>query len=333
MPFFHLNLQITQQCPLECAHCCIESGPWRTESMALPDAVSYVRQAHAINPATVLSFTGGEPFVRFPLMRDIARAADELGMWHTTITSAVWCKSVAFARERLAELQRYGLRTVNLSYDSFHEPWVTPERMQHCITAAADLGLRIHVGGAVVSGSKGARELLGSWLDRFPQVESADWGVAPNGRGALIPAERILFQEAPHLEATCPMASELLIEPDGTAYPCCTTGGDYAFLRLGNARLTPLAELRAHAERQSWFRIIVRDGFGTLERIVQQYDPDIVFPRRFVSVCHLCQLVFGAGERSERVRAALARFDADSARATTGLWGRVQAALALPMTT
>ncbi len=295
--------------------------------MALTDALSCVRQARDMNPDTVISFTGGEPFVRYPLMRDIARAAHELGMEHTTITSAVWCKSVDFARARLAELQSHGLRALNLSYDSFHAPWVTLERMRNCITAAAELGLRIHVGGSLIAGSKGARELLGEWLNQFGTILTADWPVAPNGRAALIPAEQILMQDVPHLEVVCPMASELLIEPDGTAYPCCTTGGDYAFLRLGNARETPLAELRARAERQSWFRIIARDGFGTLERIVQQYDPELTLPRRFVSVCHLCQLVFGEGELAGRVRAALTRYEADSTRAGIGLWGRMQAAL------
>jgi hypothetical protein len=329
--FNHLILQITDTCPLECAYCCVESGPLRVTSMALEDAVSYVRQAKALNPDSFLSFTGGEPFVRFPLMRDIARAAHELGMWHTTITSAVWCKSREFAREKLAELQRYGLRTVSISYDSFHEPWVTPERIKNCIAAGADLGLTVLVAGSVTRDSKGARDLLGDWPDQFPKVRVEDGAVQPTGRGALIPLESLLMEDWGETNLGCPVTSDLLIGTDGAAYPCCSTGGDYGYLMLGNARETPLAELRARAERSLWFRIITTEGFLALEQVVQRYHPDVVFPRQHVGVCHLCQIVFGDNEIGAKVRDALARFDADRTRTAVGLWGALKDALTTPI--
>src|SRR5579884_3066652 len=231
--FNHLILQLTDNCPLQCAYCCVESGPWRVTTMDLGDALSYLHQAKALNPNTFLSFTGGEPFVRYPLMRDIARAAHELGMWHTTITSAIWCKTREFAREKLAELQRYGLRTVSISYDSFHEPWVTPEQIKNCVEAGADLGLTVLVAGSVTRDSKGARELLGDWPDQFPTVKVADGAVQPTGRGALIPLESLLVEDWGDTNFGCPVTTDLLIRPDGLTYPCCSTGGDYDYLILG----------------------------------------------------------------------------------------------------
>src|SRR6266699_5278753 len=145
--FNHLILHITDSCPLQCAYCCVESGPWRRDTMELTDAVSYLHQAIELNPRTFLSFTGGEPFVRFGLMRDIARAAHEIGMWRTTITSASWCRSTAVARDKLEELQQYGLRTLSVSHDSFHTPWVTTEKVKNCVSACAALGLNVLVAG------------------------------------------------------------------------------------------------------------------------------------------------------------------------------------------
>ncbi|MGD9891303.1 MAG: radical SAM protein [Dehalococcoidia bacterium] len=328
MQFNHLILQITDTCPLQCAYCCVESGPWRTTSMALEDAVSFVRQAHAMNPDTFLSFTGGEPFVRFPLMRDIAKAAHALGMWHTTITSAVWCKSREFARERLSELQQYGLRTVSVSYDSFHEPWVTPDHIKHCIAGAADLGLTVLVAGSVTKDSKGARDLLGDWPDQFPTVTVGDGAVQPTGRGALIPLEQLLVEDWGETNLGCPVTSDLLIQTDGATYPCCSTGGDYDYLVLGNARETPLAELRARAESSLWFRIITREGFLALEEVVRRYHPDVQFPRQHIGVCNLCAIVFGRNELGSKVRDALAHLEADRTRAAAGLWIKLRAAMA-----
>lgn len=328
--FNHLILQITDTCPLQCAYCCVESGPWRVTSMELPDALSYLHQAKELNPDTFLSFTGGEPFVRYTLMRDIARAAHELGMWHTTITSAVWCKSREFARERLAELQRYGLHTISISYDSYHEPWVTPERIKNCIAAAADLGLTVLVAGSVTRDSKGAHDLLGDWPDQFPTVRVEDGPVQPTGRGSLIPLESLLLEDWGDTNMACPVTTDLLIRTDGVTYPCCSTGGDYDYLVLGNARETPLAELRARAERSLWFRIITTEGFLALEQVVKRYHPEVEFPRRHIGVCHLCQLVFGNSELGSKVRNALARFEADRTHTALSLLGALRSALGTP---
>jgi MoaA/NifB/PqqE/SkfB family radical SAM enzyme len=330
MPFTHLILQITDNCPLQCAYCCVESGPWRTTSMALDDALSIVRQAKEMNPDVCLSFTGGEPFSRWQLQRDIARYAYSLGIWHTTITSAVWCKSRAFAREKLAELQKYGLRTVSISYDSFHEQWVTPDKVKNCIAAAADLGLEVQVAGSITKDSKGARELLGDWPDQFENVYVADGWVQPTGRGTFIPVETLLTENFGKANLACPVTSDLLVQTDGSVYPCCSTGGDYGYLKLGNALETPLAEIRARLERLLWFRLITRQGFLALEAVVKQYHPEATFPREHGGVCNLCAQVFGRNELGDQVRDALDHFETDRAAVASRMWGRFKDALAVP---
>lgn len=330
MAFNHLTLQITDTCPLQCAYCCVESGPWRTTSMALDDALSYVRQAKEINPDAFLSFTGGEPFSRWKLQRDIARYAHSLGMWHTTITSAVWCKSRAFAYAKLAELQSYGLRTLSISYDSFHEPWVTPEKVKNCVAAATDLGVEVLIAGSITKGSKGARDLLPDLSNQFPTVKVGDGWVQPTGRGSFIPVESLYTEDYGEKNLGCPVTSDLLIQTDGSVYPCCSTGGDYGYLNLGNARETPLAEIRARLERTLWFRLITRRGFLALEQVVRRYHPDVTFPRQHAGVCNLCALVFGPDDLGEQVRDGLDRYEADRARAATQLWGFVRGALAVP---
>jgi hypothetical protein len=309
--FEHLILQITDACPLECAYCCVESGPWRKETMELEDGLRYLTEAKALNPDFFLSFTGGEPFVRFPLMRDIVRAAHEMGVWHTTITSAVWCKSKAFALERLGELQSYGLRTLSVSYDSYHSPWVSRTEIENCVEAGAELGLNVLVAGSVTRGSKGARDLLGDWPDQFPNVRVSDGWVQPTGRARQIPADELLTEDFGSANLGCPVAADILIRADGVAYPCCSTGGDYDYLQLGNAREMSIAELRGRAESSVWFQAITQDGFAALERIVRRYHPDVEFPRRHLGVCHLCSLVFGGGELGAKVRDAIGRYESE----------------------
>lgn len=307
MPFSHLILQITDSCPLECAYCCVESGPNQKATMALEDARSYVLQAKTLNPDFYLSFTGGEPFVRFALMRDIAAQAHEVGVWHTTITSAVWCKTREFAYERLSELKRYGLRTISISYDTFHQPWVSVENIQNGILASLDLELRVLVAGSRTKNSLGAVDLLGEWLRQYPSVKVSDGAVQPTGRAAAFSLDELFVEDWGHRNLRCPVTEDLLIRADGTTYPCCSTGGDYDFLILGNARETSLAQLRQRADSAEWYQVITKQGFKALERLVQRYYPEVELPRQHIGVCHLCKLAFDRGEVGTKLRDALQR--------------------------
>lgn len=327
MRFERLALQITERCPLQCSHCCVESGPTLTTSMALDDAVSYLRQAHAMNPKLLLCFTGGEPFLRFDVLRAVAREAHDLGVPHTVITSAIWCTSVEIARKRLAELQQLGLARAGVSHDAFHTPWVDAERVENFIAAATDLGLSVEVRGVMTSSSTQLNELIGERVARYAGAWMQDVRVIPVGRAAALPAHELPTKDWGEENLGCPMSVDLFIRADGTAYPCCIGGKEYDYLILGNARETPLAELRAQAERSLWFRLIANDGFRALEEVVRRYAPDVAFPREHVGACHLCMLMLGDTPLGARVREALAQFEADRSRTAVGLWHGTRALL------
>ncbi|WP_227980092.1 radical SAM/SPASM domain-containing protein [Nocardia spumae] len=320
LEFRHLILSITSQCPLQCEYCCVDSGPWRRETMELRDAVSYVHQAKTECPEATLSFTGGEPFARFSLMRDISREASGLGMWHTAITSASWAKSTAYASERLGELKANGLRTLTISYDSSHAPWIDVERVKNCVRAGHGIGIRVVVAGSTSKSRAGAADALGDWLKEFPGVETKDGAIVPQGRASNIPQVDLLINDWTGKNLACPATGDLLIEANGDAYPCCSTAGDYEFLRLGNAKTTSLRELRSRAENSIWFQMITTEGFAGLQRLVKKYHPTVDFPTHYVGVCHLCQMVFGDDEIGILVRDALRRAEEDRNQAALGLF-------------
>jgi MoaA/NifB/PqqE/SkfB family radical SAM enzyme len=327
MRFERLDLQITERCPLQCSHCCVESGPWLSTSMALGDALSYVRQAHAMNPQVLLNFTGGEPFLRFDLLRSIAQEAHALGISHTVITSAIWCTSEERGRQRLRELQDLGLVRVGVSYDAFHAPWVKATQVEDFVAAATELGLSVEVRSVMTRTSPRLTALLGERVGRNPAVVLEDVNVIPVGRAAALPAHELPIIRWSEQNLGCPMSVDLFIRADGTAYPCCIGGKEYEYLLLGDARETSLAELRARAERSLWFRLIANDGFRALEEVVRRYAPEVEFPREHVGVCHLCMLVLGDTPLGERVRLALRQFEADRARTAVGLWHTTRALL------
>jgi len=82
-----LVLELTDSCPLHCAHCSSESGPHR--SSQLPDGVCLrlLNEAHALG-ASQVSFGGGEPALSPSFERMVARTLS-LGMNAEVFTSGV----------------------------------------------------------------------------------------------------------------------------------------------------------------------------------------------------------------------------------------------------
>jgi hypothetical protein len=56
-------------------------------------------------------------------------------------------------------------------------------------------------------------------------------------------------------DTLCP-GQDLTIEPDGTAYCCCTAGSSNNFLAVGNIKTQSLAELYQLMRRQTKFRLL-----------------------------------------------------------------------------
>ena len=298
-----LVLEITASCPLECAHCCVESGPRRRETMSLDDATSWIGQAATINPAVHLHLTGGEPFARFRLMTDIATSAHEHGIGFTVITSAIWARSQDIVRRRLAPLVESGLYELDVSFDEFHLPWVSVDVIRNCVTVASELGMKVVIRACVTRYTTRARELLGDWVDQLDGVRIREQPVSAVGRAASFNRDQLLVEDWGEINLRCPARGELLIRWDGSAFLCTTSNADH--LALGNARTVPISELRQDAEAKEWFQIITSTGFRELERRVQLYESEAKLPRQFAGVCDLCQLTFGSGELGATVREAL----------------------------
>jgi hypothetical protein len=76
-----------------------------------------------------LHFTGGEPFVNFPLLCRAVELATRLGIPSTFVeTNAYWCVDDRSTREKLDTLKRKGLRGILISVNPFYLEYVPFER-------------------------------------------------------------------------------------------------------------------------------------------------------------------------------------------------------------
>jgi len=76
-----------------------------------------------------LHFTGGEPFVNFPLLCRAVDLATQLGIPSTFVeTNAYWCLDDRSTREKLDILKGKGLRGILISVNPFYLEYVPFER-------------------------------------------------------------------------------------------------------------------------------------------------------------------------------------------------------------
>ena len=105
---------LTARCNLECPHCYISAGSWRSsgDELSTDDCRRIMDQVLSVNPAPMFVLSGGEPLVRDDL-EAIARHASERGA-----TVVVGTNGTMLTDGRIESLKEAGVRGVAVSVDS-----------------------------------------------------------------------------------------------------------------------------------------------------------------------------------------------------------------------
>ena len=145
------GVMLSYQCNAECLHCMYACTPrwkgWISEK-DLEDLLS--KLAGKIMPSPFgaervslnygLHFTGGEPFINFPLLLKAVEIADELKIPSTFVeTNCYWCKDDKITREKLELLKFKGLKGIMISVNPFYLEFVPFERTERAIRIAQEV--------------------------------------------------------------------------------------------------------------------------------------------------------------------------------------------------
>jgi organic radical activating enzyme len=103
----------------------IQPSPWGAETMSLNHG---------------LHFTGGEPFLNYPLLLKAVEVAEELGIPSTFVeTNCFWCKNDDVTREKLTGLKKAGLKGILISVNPFYAEYVPFKRTDRCIQISREV--------------------------------------------------------------------------------------------------------------------------------------------------------------------------------------------------
>ncbi|HEU5419348.1 MAG TPA: TIGR04053 family radical SAM/SPASM domain-containing protein [Streptosporangiaceae bacterium] len=185
--------EMTQACPLACAHCRAEARPDRHPGeLSTDEARDLMAQvAEFGSPPPLFVLTGGDPFQR-PDLLELVRHGTRLGLPVAVSPSG----TPTLTAGRLAELRDAGARAISLSLDGstaeVHDrfrgvPGVfgwTLDAWQ----AARELGLKVQVNTSVTGHNRTDLADIAALVHRLGAVSWSAFLLVPTGRGALLPA-------------------------------------------------------------------------------------------------------------------------------------------------
>jgi MoaA/NifB/PqqE/SkfB family radical SAM enzyme len=289
------GILLTYRCNAACAHCYENSGPTKRALMPVEHLRELLREFKKLGfTGRDLHFAGGEPFFDYKHLIACFNVAKEEGMLPLgkLETNGFWCKTDNLARERMTEIKGFGIGTLLVSCDPFHQEFVPIETLKR----AERIGNEVFGKGVV---SVRPRDFFDDPIDMMSLTEEEKTDVYRSlldarpmrmiGRAAHSLSH--LVEKHPkerYTNARCGRKllwkKSIHIDPHGNVFPSVCAG-----IAIGNTMKTPLSkiyeefEIRDHPMVQT---LVERGPLPLMEEAIQAGFADK--KEGYASKCHLC---------------------------------------------
>ncbi len=309
---FHrsVGVNLTMRCPLECAHCSVDSGPWRTETVDAGLLSTRVDEIGRDGRIRLVMVSGGEPFSAREVLRKVLDAAAPWGITVFVLTSGIWAKGREAAERTLDAFPT--LRYLGFSLDEYHEPFVPIADVRTGVVAALDRGLLVDLTIRVwdVAGDPFLDRVADAFGDELLSRVGIDLErIVSVGRALALP--RAPEPERPGFpEGACDSAHQPVIDTDGTVVACCNVSLARRTppLVLGSLRDLGLPAITRAAEEDVLRHAIRVFGPKYLADLVVEKGEGARLKGRYpADICALCHDVLRQPELVSLLREELAR--------------------------
>lgn len=309
-----LAVVINSTCPLECAHCCTNSGPNRKDRLRLSQFERVFGSLAVSGQFKSVVFTGGEPTL---LGKDLcsAIAMCKKGGWTTRlVTSASWATTPKRAKDLLDQLSNAGLDEISFSWDDAHEDFVPIDRLKRAwiaaksytfsvVTIANTHGPKSKWTPVTIQAALGERiPILRGDAEGFKQFATSQhatrYGIVNQhlqriGRGAKgVPREAVGRRDARDpMDLTCPSSIENpALSAKGHLVACGGMELDgNPFLDFGDVTARDAAIVYSEAHKNIVAQAIRYLGPGAVMTFVAHEEGEDVGGNDFISICEICQ--------------------------------------------
>ena len=292
MIYDSMGIILTNKCDAVCEHCCFSCSPKSNLTMPREMVFRCIEQSKEIAAINQIGFSGGEAFLIFDDLLEYVEAVHKTNRTSTVMTNGQWASSYELAYTRLKKLKDAGLVGIGISYDEFHQKYVSPEKIANVIRAAKSLGLSTKLQGAVIQGSR-----LGNAIDDLmPDVLDLQFSVFacyPVGRAKNTIADNQYIRNTSPRHRFCRKASTFSIDVSGNVWPCCVPVVRESDLSVGNIYQDELVKIYANLQNNIFLKLLRNHGFDFFLDIAEK-ELKLDIPDRVISSCELCSYLFSS---------------------------------------
>ena len=310
--FSNIEIVVTSKCNIGCRHCIYDCQPFSTEKLSRSVIKDLIRQAAMLNSVKSIVFTGGEAFLEYSSLIESIALCEELGLEAAAVTNGYWALTAQTARQKLKELK--GLKTLNVSTDSFHQEFVPADKIRNIIESCRELGIKCvvrisYLNDPVFEIGTIKKQLTG--LDGLYTIVAIP--VAPFGRAAALIETCSIYAYDPN-GIPCCGADDPVIDVKGDVKFC--PGGLFShpenrLLKVGNIYDETLEEIKKSADINPIVQTLRLHGPSGLVRLVRNqakkdgspFVPPQMEEKR--DLCSLCKYVIANPKNAKTLQRAV----------------------------
>lgn len=290
---------VTNQCPLQCAHCGPRSGPWAKGAIDFEVVAAALDEARE-RSCQVVNFSGGEPFIIGQKLVDMVKAVAGRGMLARITTGGYWATSAEAAEKRVKPLAEAGLRQLFISCSDEHRVFVPFSNVVEATRAARKYKLDVYL---VLGTSKTSKTSLRSVCRGFEEAGVGipwivDSPLIPFGRAEdNLGADELTLRPLSSFAGPCTSLTEHpTIRADGQVTGCAVVfGQECDALSFGDISRESLDDVLERMNENQLARWIHEVGVVELKSLIEA-NSSLRFADEYVNICHLCGDILGNPE-------------------------------------
>ena len=298
---------VTYTCPLRCAHCCFHSGPenkFRLDASTILDFID-----HLGDSIQMVAFTGGEPFLLGKNLIAAVRRATDRGFVTRIVTSAYFGDNRAAARARLQAVKDAGLCELSISWDDYHEEFVSFVAVRNVFEIARELDILVAINVVQSAQSKWNAARVRSELELSDDDPSIICE-SPLNRTGRADEELREHELSPERSlGPCPyVLTGPTLSAKGDLLACCGVIPNDARLTIEpSAQAGQLAESLERARGSALLNwLYLRGPYDIISFIGRRFDVEVPAKENIGGNCEACAILFGDKAIAGRIDEATA---------------------------
>lgn len=292
MNYSEMVVLIGNKCTAKCNICCFDSTIESNELINDEYISNYLYSLKDSKEIQWVHFSGGEPFLYYDKLKKYIKICSENHKSSTVITNGFWATDSSDVLRILTDLKSCGLKRIGVSFDEFHNEYISSKNIKNILVVAKRLNLYPSIQSVVLKNSK-IGDLIDLLDDSISNVPINFMSCDKVGRAETAVLEKDLIKRNIEKVPVCRKGHTFSIKFDGTVWPCCCPVVYNTSLSVGSiyCNIKTVADALKAINDNKKLKILRNKGFNYYIKLFEDYGC-FSLPEMITSSCELCKLFF-----------------------------------------